>query len=235
MSAPEENIPLGDDPDDAGLVDKPSWRGLGRELLVGLAVILTVTALGAPLGVVWSALSPRVLVRMTDQGAVLTSAEPEEYMGAEAVFTLLGLGVGIVLGVLGWWALRRWRGPVILISLMIGSLLGACATWQIGQKIGLAEYEDLKRTAQVGWEFFRPPTLETGGVWHIAGVPVFPYGALVAQALGAVFAYTLAAGWSRYRDLRNEDPDESDVESEPGDGELGGVWSDGTEREGRGA
>ncbi|MGY0230786.1 DUF2567 domain-containing protein [Longispora urticae] len=177
-------------------------RDWPREILAGLLVVLTISVLGAPLGVLWSALAPRVLVQMTADGPLLVDAEPEEYVGSDVVFTLIGLAVGVLLGLGVWLLLRRWRGAAVLIGLMVGSLLGACVAWQIGRRIGLDDYAEIKRTAQAGWQFYRPPSLNSGEFFRVLGIPVFPRGALAAQALAAVFTYTMIAGWSRFPGLR---------------------------------
>ncbi|GIG62794.1 hypothetical protein Lfu02_71660 [Longispora fulva] len=177
-------------------------RDWPREILAGLLVVLTIATLGAPLGVLWSALAPRVLFQMTADGLFYTDAEPEEYVGADVVFTLIGLGAGILLGLACWLLLRRWRGAFVLVGLMVGSLLGACLAWQIGRRIGLDDYLSLKTTAHVGWQFYRPASMNSGEFLRILDVPVFPRGALAAQALAAVFTYTMIAGWSRFPGLR---------------------------------
>ncbi len=180
----------------------PLWPRLWREAVAGLSVLFGVIALGVPIGMLWSAVSPRVPVLMTADGPILTSGEPEEYMGSDAVFTLVGLGTGIALGLLCWLVLRRWRGPVVLVALGAGSLLSAVVAWKLGRELGLAEYADLKSTALAGWQFYRPPNLAAQSFVEILGVPVLPRGVLTAQALAAVFTYTLIAGWSRYPGLR---------------------------------
>jgi hypothetical protein len=204
----EDPYPLDPSRDDVDLEPAASRFDWWRELLAGLGVLLAVVSIGALVGVIWSELSPRVLVQMTADGPVLANAEPKEYMGADAVFTLLGVAVGVGLGVLCWVVLRRWRGPVVLIALAVGSLMGACLAWQLGRRIGLADYMELRSTAQVGWQFYRPPSMNSGGFIRIFGLPLFPRGALAAQALAAAFTYTMLAGWSKFPGLR---PDRSEV------------------------
>ncbi len=169
-----------------------------------LAVALLVTALGLPVGWLWAAVAPRVLVGMSTDGPYLVHPEPEEYIGADGTFLFIGLGLGVLLAVLCWVALRRRRGPAIPIGLALGSLAGSYVAWQFGRRIGLAEYHDLLAHARAGWQFYRPPSLRVAGLLRVFGVPLVPRGVLDAQALAATAVYTLLAGWSRYPTLIKE-------------------------------
>lgn len=174
-----------------------------REVAAGLAALAIAAAVGIPVGALWSVLAPRVEVEMTPRGPDLTDYQTEAFMGAEGVFALLGFVAGVLLAVCVWLVLRRRRGPVVLVGLMVGSLLGAWIAWQLGRQVGLAAYRELFDSADVGWRFYRPPGLRGAG--RDPGTGQWQLGVLGAQAFTAAIAYTLLAGWSRWPSLRGPD------------------------------
>ncbi len=166
-----------------------------------LALALAVAALGIPVGWLWSAVAPRVLVGMSTDGPYLINPEPEEYVGADVTFLAVGLGAGAILAVFAWVVFRRRRGPGVAVALAVGSLAAGYVAWRFGRRIGLADYRDLLAHAEAGWQFYRPPGLRTAGLLRVLGAPLIPRGVLDAQALGAAATYTMLAGWSRYPNL----------------------------------
>jgi hypothetical protein len=159
----------------------------GRDLLVGLAVVLVVAALGAPLAFLWSLLGPHATVVMTDGGPLLDDYNTEAFVGGDATFGAIAVGAGILTG-LGVWLLRRWRGPVLLVGLALGGIASAWVTWKLGHQIGLSDYEGLLRDAEVGEKFTQPMKLRAQGL-------------LFLQATIAVIVYVVNAAWSHRADL----------------------------------
>ena len=88
-------------------------------------VALGVAAFGGVVGWVWSEVAPRLQVIKAGEGLLYADAEPEQPIAADGWFFLLGLGLGIVLAVLAWVLLRRYRGAAMLAGLTVGSLVGA--------------------------------------------------------------------------------------------------------------
>jgi hypothetical protein len=179
-------------------------RRRGRSLLVGLATALTVAALGAPLGWLWSVVAPRVPVVKTEDGGALTESQPEQFVAADGWFTVLGLAFGVLVAVLAWMLLRRYRGPVGLLAVVVGAVGAAPIAWGLGRQIGLAEFRRLLRSAPVGEVLSRPPDLRAGRFEWVHGVIPTIQGDLLLPAFGAAVAYTLLAGWSRYASLNAE-------------------------------
>jgi hypothetical protein len=178
-----------------------------------VVVALVVGALGLPLGLLWAALAPDVPLIKTATGVRLTEAQPEQFIAADGWFTLLGFGFGILVAVAAWILLRRYRGPVGLLGVAIGTVgAGLLARW-IGSRIGLSEYESLLAGAAEGTSINRPPELRAGGIKWFHGVIPLIRGDLLLPAFGAAVTYTLLAGWSRWPSLRPEtEPDEVWVE-----------------------
>ena len=100
-----------------------------------------------------------------------------------------------------WLILRRYRGPVGMLVVTVGTIGAAVIAWQLGRQIGLGEYQRLLETAAAGTTFGKPPDLRAGRFeWLFGFVPVLR-GDLLLPAFGAVVMYTLLAGWSRYAGL----------------------------------
>ncbi|WP_371682251.1 DUF2567 domain-containing protein [Micromonospora sp. WMMA2032] len=178
-------------------------RAVGRPVATVLGLAALLTALGAPLGLLWAWLAPDTPVRQTPDGAVYTTAQPEQPIAADGWFSLLALGFGVLAAVALWVLLRRRRGPAGLLAVTLGGLGAAVVAWQVGRRIGLATFQRLLDTAPPGTDFTKPADLRAGGVDWYGPLPV-PHGSLLLAAFGAAVTYTLLAGWSRWPSLRPE-------------------------------
>lgn len=198
-------------------------RGGGRAAVVALGAALLLTVLGAPLGLLWALVAPGTPVRMTAEGAVYATPQPEQPIAADGWFSLLGLGFGVLAAITLWVVLRRRRGPVGLVAGILGGLGAAVVAWQVGRRIGLGTFQRLLDTAPPGTDFTKPADLRAGGIDWYGPLPV-PHGNLLLAAFGAAVTYTLLAGWSRWPSLRPEPqwdggwaPGGPGISSEPGD------------------
>ena len=181
-------------------------------LISSVVLGLVVAAAGPGIGALWAQFAPRVAVIKVAQGFVYADAEPEQAIGADAWFAFLGLGVGVVLTVLAWLVLRRYRGVAMIIGLVAGSLVAAWLAWWLGIRLGRSEFDALRATAAVGTRLDAPlvlrlTDLDRGALW-----PPKPTGVIAAQALAAAITYTVLAGFSVYPGLRptkqvSSDPD----------------------------
>ncbi|MEE6260673.1 DUF2567 domain-containing protein [Plantactinospora sonchi] len=171
---------------------------------VNLGVLLVLVLLGLPFGLLWSAVSPGVPVVQTENGAILAEPSPEGFIAADGWFTLLGFGLGVLVTIAVWVLLRRYRGPLGMLVVVLGMLGAALVAWQLGRHIGLAGYERMLDTAPAGTNFTKPPDLQAGQFYEALGfIPAIQD--LLVPAFSAVVVYTLLAGWSRYPGLRPED------------------------------
>ncbi|MBU2665699.1 DUF2567 domain-containing protein [Actinoplanes bogorensis] len=163
------------------------WK---RTLTVALVTFGVIVVLGGPLGLLWRALAPSVPVINAGQGGIVVNdPSPEEYIAADGWFTLLGLGFGLLVAIAAWFALRRDRGPFLLLSVVLGAL-GAgwlVAPWA-GELIGHADYQSWADSAQQGATYLAPPEV------HSLGPTLVP-------AFAAAIVLTLMAGWSNDPDL----------------------------------
>jgi hypothetical protein len=168
---------------------RPPRRPWRRTLTVGVLTTLVIAALGVPLGLLWSWLSPAVpVLRNAQADVVVNDASPEQFVAADGWFAIAGFGFGIVVAIAAWLILRRDRGPALLLGAVLGSLAAAPVAWQVGRRIGLSGYERWLDSSAPGDTFSRPPDLHA-------------YGALLVPAFAAVIVCTLLAGWSNDPDL----------------------------------
>ncbi|MFF5216334.1 DUF2567 domain-containing protein [Micromonospora sp. NPDC000442] len=198
------------DPAAGAAVDPTAGRpgGRGRVAAFGVATVLVLGLLGAPLGWLWAAVAPATPVIKSGDGAVYGLAQPEQPIAADGWFSLLGLAFGVLTALAVWFLLRRHRGPVGLVVAAAGGLAAGLVAWQVGRRVGLTGYQRLLDTAPDGTRFSKPADLRAGGIELFLGVLPVPYGNLLLPAFAAAVTYTLLAGWSRWPSLRPEpEPD----------------------------
>lgn len=194
--------------------DQPPRRP-GRTAAVSLLTVVALVILGAPLGLLWRMVAPSVPVQQTTDGAILTQPQPEEFIAADGWFSMVGFGFGVLAAIGVWLVLRRHRGPLGMLVVVVGTIGAAVVAWQLGRRVGLAGYEHLLRTAPEGKIFNKPPDLRAGGfTWYKGVVPILR-GTLLLPAFGAAMAYTLLAGWSHSPSLRPERAPQPQPQQDP--------------------
>jgi hypothetical protein len=181
-----------------------------RTLALGAGLAgLAVAALGAPLGLLWSAVAPDVPVVKAENGGVLADPQPEQFIAADGWFSLLGLAFGVLAAVAVWRVLASQRGPLALVGVVLGAVAAGVLAWGVGRQIGLEEYRGMLESAPVGATLSRPPDLRAAGFPRLYGLVPTIQGDVLMPAFAASVTYTLLAGWSRYASLRDE-PDAVD-------------------------
>lgn len=196
------DLPSGEDRADAeAAVLSGAPRQPGRAIAVGAAVVLGISLLGAPVGLLWAALAPDVPVIKTTDGAVLAHPQPEEFIAADGWFSILILAFGVLAALGVWWVRPRWRGPGGMLVAVFGALGAALVAWGLGRQIGLGGYRERLADAPVGQALAKPADLRAGGFeWLFDVIPTIQ-GDVLLGAFGAAVTYTLLAGWSNYPDL----------------------------------
>lgn len=168
---------------------RPARRPLRRSLTVGALIVAAMAAAGAPIGLLWSWLSPSVpVINAGQNGIVVNDPSPEEYIAADSWFTLIGFGFGLLAAVIIWLVLRRDRGPALLLGVAFGGLASSAVAWGVGRLLGLGAWHDWQRSSSPGDTYDAPPDLHA-------------HGALLVAAFAAVIVTTLLAGWSNDADL----------------------------------
>lgn len=200
-------IPAPDQPDHpTAPVAGPRRRGrsLGVESLVALAAGVVIGLLGFPLGWLWQAAAPSTPVIKVSGGAVYAQPEQEQMIAGEGWYVFLTAGAGVLLALLVWLLLRRYRGVPLLLGTILGALwCGKVAAW-FGHWIGRAAAEHALRDAPVGTQFTLPLNLRVGDIGRLW----LPYarGDVLAAAIAAAVVSVLLAGFSSRAGLRPEPP-----------------------------
>jgi hypothetical protein len=114
-----------------------------RKGLAALAVTLAGSALlGFPAGALWGAVAPRAQLQEVSQGtAQVVNAETSAFIAADGWFCVIGLAVGLLTGVLGYWLVVRRAGAPAATGLILGAVAGAFVMLWTGEQIGRAAYQ----------------------------------------------------------------------------------------------
>ncbi|MCW2777143.1 MAG: hypothetical protein JWN17_868 [Frankiales bacterium] len=108
--------------------------------LTTLALVL----LGAPVGLLWAAVAPRVPVVLSAAGPNLVDPETGAFAGADVAFGGLVLLVGAVCGFVAFLLGRRY-GPGVVVGLLAGGLVAAWVAKQTGEQVGLDDFRTTVR------------------------------------------------------------------------------------------
>ena len=100
---------------------------------------------GAALGVVWSALAPRVPLVIAPESASPQGFQPEEYLASDIAFGILGLVAGVAITI-GLAYMRREHLMAVLVAALLSSALGTAAMWFVGTRLGSVDIEGLQAT-----------------------------------------------------------------------------------------
>jgi hypothetical protein len=112
----------------------PAAPSLLAEAAAGTVALGLVALLGAPIGLLWAAVAPKVEVVRTGQGLDLVSSETKSFVGADGWLFVLGLLVGAVCGFVAWRLGRRHALGTVL-GLVLGSVLAAIIAWRVGHLV----------------------------------------------------------------------------------------------------
>lgn len=144
------------------------------------AVVAVLVLLGAPVGLLWSALAPRLRVELTASGPTSGNIEGKAFIGADATFIVVVLLVGVLCGVLAWLLARR-SGPATVVALVLGGLLAAKVAAVVGVRPGATHVRELLRdaTARGPLELY----LRLRAPWEIVFWPVGALAGFLGLAL----------------------------------------------------
>jgi hypothetical protein len=163
------------------------WR---EDVPLALAVAVGSVLVGAPAGLLWSRVAPRLTVTFPEGGPAANVESTKAFIGADGSYVLVMLAVGLLCGVAGWLLARR-AGPWTVVALAVGGFLGALVAARVGVVPGSRDAVMALRHPQVGHE---PVDLWLGAlkgdIPHLRArwsAPVaWPIGALLAVLVGAL-------------------------------------------------
>ena len=149
---------------------RPSWRG---DAFAGvLAAVVTVLA-GAPVGLLWALVAPRVDVVVQGESVSLAMPGSSEFIAGDAYFLVAVTLAGVVGGLVAW-RLGREHGPGVVVGLAVGGLAAAYVAQVAGEQVGL---EDVRQAVAAGQQGALELSLRMRANVAMVGWPV---GALVA-------------------------------------------------------
>lgn len=196
--------------DEDFLPTEPEGR-LTREELRGdvpaaLRFVAILTVVGLPLGALWGLLAPDVhVVALPGSGTGSPAGEPDHAFDAVAIFVLMVAAFGVIAGAVAW-RRRHRRGPVMLVGLVTGSLVGAWLAGRVG--------------ALFAWSASPVPVLVDPAAIGTSGAPGAPVPAVltsvaaspgpwwiaIVAGLGAALTYVLAAIVDGHEDMGRGGP-----------------------------
>ncbi|MER5639627.1 hypothetical protein ABT095_22045 [Kitasatospora sp. NPDC002227] len=116
---------------------EPKGRQLLPELAIGAALAVVGAVLGLAVGGLWYWLAPRVMLVATNTSIQYVDPEGEQRVGADGVFTLIGLGAGLLTALVAFLLTRRRGGGIaVAVGLAAGGLLGSLIGWKFGIWLG---------------------------------------------------------------------------------------------------
>ncbi|MCW2599055.1 MAG: hypothetical protein JWM02_884 [Frankiales bacterium] len=163
------------------------WR---EDLVAFVGIVVSSVLLGAPAGLLWSRLAPRLTVQVTDQGPNVSNLESTKaFVGADGSYLVVMLIVGLLCGALAWRFARR-SGPWTVLALAIGGVLAALIAASVGLRPGaqhamaaVREGSSFRGSVELFLGKNTGNSLSLRAPWAAVGWPV---GALSAFLIGAL-------------------------------------------------
>lgn len=112
------------------------WRRRGLAFL-GPALLLPL--LGAPVALLWRAVTPVVGIARTASGPQPTAGESDQFFAIEGWFVVVTVVVGLALGAVAW-RLLRGQGPAGAIGVAVGGLCASAVTALVGSRLVVDSY-----------------------------------------------------------------------------------------------
>lgn len=143
-----------------------------------------VSLAGAPVGLIWAALTPAPLAELSPDGPVFVNPEAKTFFSAEVYFLVIGLVVGVCCGLLAR-RLRALPALAALPGLAAGGAVASLVAARVGERVHHGAFAAALAHSPVGTQVAAAVSVRADGVllaWPFAAVLV--YGVLVALAPG---------------------------------------------------
>lgn len=122
---------------------------LAEDVRAGALAAVVTVLVGAPVGLLWAAVAPRVDVVVAGQDVQLAEPGTSAFIAGDAFFLLAVLVAGAVGGLIAW-RLGRVHGPGVVVGLTLGGLAAAWVAMRVGTTVDLAEVQQAVRAGQQG-------------------------------------------------------------------------------------
>jgi len=113
---------------------KPAGAPLWHDVRAGLLTVAVTVLVGAPVGLLWAALAPRVVVEVAGEDVQVVDTAADGFIAVDAWFLAAVAFAGLVGGVLTWW-LGRAHGPGVVLGIAVGGLAAAWIASRVGGEV----------------------------------------------------------------------------------------------------
>lgn len=155
-------------------VGPPWWQ----DLWAGLLTVAVTVLVGAPVGLLWAAVAPRVVVVIRgDEVDVLDVGD--SFIAVDGYFLAAVLVAGAVGGSLAWW-LGSPHGPAVVLGLTVGGLAAAWVAMTVG---GLVDHRPVRELLAAGVQGRRELAVQLRATTALLGWPTASLLTFLALAL----------------------------------------------------
>lgn len=156
------------------------WR---RQAAAAVTSTCLLVLLGAPVGLIWAGLAPRLdfVVDRGGGGLTLVNSESEALVAADGYFLFITAVVGIACGIVAYRLGRVRHGPGLVVGLGAGGLGAAVVAAQVGRRLYEASFAHAEKAATAGQHVLLFVSVRAQPVLFVWGfVAALTYGLLVA-------------------------------------------------------
>jgi hypothetical protein len=152
----------------------PDGTPLSHDVHAGLLTVAVTVLVGAPVGLLWAALAPRVAVEITGDDVQVLGAYTDGFIAVDAWFFAAVVLAGLVGGVLAWW-LGAAHGPAVVLGLVVGGLAAAWIAGRVGGEVDRVSVEQLVEAGVQGRRELAVRLRSTSALlgWPIASLLAF--------------------------------------------------------------
>ncbi len=115
-------------------MSRPPRTPLWHDLRAGLLTVVVTVLVGAPVGLLWAALAPRVTVEVSGEDVQVLDTYTDGFIAVDAWFLAAVVVAGLVGGVVAWW-LGADHGPAVVLGLVVGGLAAAWIASRVGGEV----------------------------------------------------------------------------------------------------
>ncbi len=116
----------------------PAWH----DVRAGLLTVAVTVLVGAPVGLLWAALAPRVTVEVSGDDVQVLDTWTDGFIAVDGWFFAAVVVSGLVGGVLASW-LGAEHGPAVVLGLVAGGLAAAWIAARVGGEVDRTTVQQL--------------------------------------------------------------------------------------------
>lgn len=146
----------------------PPWR---KDAWAGLLTVAVTVLVGAPVGLLWAALAPRVTVRIVAGDVEVLGTWRDGFIAVDGYYLAAVLLAGVVGGLLTWWRASA-HGPAVVLSLAVGGVAAGWIVMVVGSLVGDGSAAELVAAGAQGRQELPADLRATSAVlgWPIASL-----------------------------------------------------------------